>query len=383
MPHGEPGERVPRSDRSSGWAQGLPARPPGPRTGDPYVCPGCARTFAHKTFFDNHVSLCGTGNESEPEEEPEDEPPEDEPEEQPEEQPEDEPRIVPFYDQSDRSSLAVPSHEALGSISPSLQAEVAAVEKFVTEHCAEIIAGITHGEAPMYEPVRAHAEALRNLERTSCLLVVSTVPAVYNCFIAIELPAHLGGWRRPVRFGLWSQWLTWLGGICSVEESDSAGVAAHKRGWGIGGTVGGHGRGRGGALGPSLQARPPRRLASAGSIRLVVTVADLPPGLVLCTSVAGASVAQWEATAAAVRGRSARNYEPTGLGSGCRRGRWGVTGVKSVRGVGPVRRRAGAQAWLVRRIHVRTARQGWWWPTRLEITSQPVSAVGVGAVGGG
>ena len=189
------------------------------------MCPGCARTFAHKTFFDNHVSLCGTGNESEPEEEPEDEPPEDEPEEQPEEQPEDEPRIVPFYDQSDRSSLAVPSHEALGSISPSLQAEVAAVEKFVTEHCAEIIAGITHGEAPMYEPVRAHAEALRNLERTSCLLVVSTVPAVYNCFIAIELPAHLGGWRRPVRFGLWSQWLTWLGGVCSVEESDSAGVA--------------------------------------------------------------------------------------------------------------------------------------------------------------
>ena len=174
------------------------------------MCPGCARTFAHKTFFDNHVSLCGTGNESEPEEEPEDEPPEDEPEEQPEEQPEDEPRIVPFYDQSDRSSLAVPSHEALGSISPSLQAEVAAVEKFVTEHCAEIIAGITHGEAPMYEPVRAHAEALRNLERTSCLLVVSTVPAVYNCFIAIELPAHLGGWRRPVRFGLWSQWLTCL-----------------------------------------------------------------------------------------------------------------------------------------------------------------------------
>ena len=77
---------------------------------------------------------------------------------------------------------------------------------------------------------------------------------------------------------------------------------------------------------------------------------------------------------------SARNYEPTGLGSGCRRGRWGVT----VRGVGPVRRRAGAQAWLMhRRIHVRTARQGWWWPTRLEITSQPVSAVGVGAVGGG
>ena len=77
---------------------------------------------------------------------------------------------------------------------------------------------------------------------------------------------------------------------------------------------------------------------------------------------------------------SARNYEPTGLGSGCRRGRWGVT----VRGVGPVRGRAGAQAWLMhRRIHVRTARQGWWWPTRLEITSQPVSAVGVGAVGGG
>ena len=53
--------------------------------------------------------------------------------------------------------------------------------------------------------------------------------------------------------------------------------------------------------------------------------------------------------------------------SGCRRGRWGVTGIKSVRGVGPVRRRAGAQAWLVHQVHVRTARQGWWWPTRLEI----------------
>mgnify|MGYP001479838062 CR=1 FL=1 len=98
--------------------------------------------------------------------------------EEPEEQPEDAPRIVPFYDQSDRSSLAVPSHEALGSISPSLQAEVAAVEKFVTEHCAEIIAGIEHGEAPTYEPVRAHAEALRNLERTSCLLVLVTVLVV-------------------------------------------------------------------------------------------------------------------------------------------------------------------------------------------------------------
>ena len=293
------------------------------------MCPGCARTFAHKTFFDNHVSLCVTGNESEPEEEPEDEPPEDEPEEQPEEQPEDEPRIVPFYDQSDRSSLAVPSHEALGSISPSLQAEVAAVEKFVTEHCAEIIAGITHGEAPMYEPVRAHAEALRNLERTSCLLVVSTVPAVYNCFIAIELPAHLGGWRRPVRFGLWSQWLTWLGGICSVEESDSAGVAAHKRGWGIGGTVGGHGRGRGGALGPSLQARPPRRLASAGSIRLVVTVADL-----------------------------ARGHLFGG-------------------GVG-LSRRGGAQAWLGYRWHGGRPRPRPWggaWP---QFTGPPTSAVGVG-----
>ena len=199
---------MPRSDRSSGWAQGLPKLPPGLRTGDPHVCPGCARTFQRRDWFDIHVSLCV--NESEPEEEREDEPPEDEPEEQPEEQPEDEPRIVPFYDQSDRSSLKVPSHEALGSISPSLLAEVEAVENFVAEHCAEIIAGIEHGEAPTYEPVRAHAEALRNLERTSCLLVVSTVPAVYNCFIAIELPAHLGGWRRPVRFGLWSQWLTCL-----------------------------------------------------------------------------------------------------------------------------------------------------------------------------
>ena len=160
------------------------------------MCPGCARTFAHKTFFDNHVSLCV--NESEPEEEREDEPPEDEPEEQPEEQPEDEPRIVPFYDQSDRSSLKVPSHEALGSISPSLLAEVEAVENFVAEHCAEIIAGIEHGEAPTYEPVRAHAEALRNLERTSCLLVlvtvlvVCTVSAVYNCCIASELRPSAG-----------------------------------------------------------------------------------------------------------------------------------------------------------------------------------------------
>ena len=184
----------------------------------------------------------------------------------------------------------------------------------------------------------------------------ATAAAVRGRSAPVYKPAHLSGWRRPVRFGLWSQWLTWLGGVCSVEESDSAGVAAHKRGWGIGGTVGGHGRGRGGALGPSLQARPPRRLVSAGSIRLVVTVADLPPGLFLCSSVAGASVAQWEATAAAVQGRSARNYEPTGLGSGCWCGWWGVT----VRGVGPVRGRAGAQAWLMhRRIHVRTARQGW------------------------
>ena len=187
---------MPRPDRSSGWAQGLPQRPPGPRTGDPHVCPGCARTFQRRDWFDIHVSLCV--NESEPEEEREDEPPEDEPEEQPEEQPEDEPRIVPFYDQSDRSSLKVPSHEALGSISPSLLAEVEAVENFVAEHCAEIIAGIEHGEAPTYEPVRAHAEALRNLERTSCLLVlvtvlvVCTVSAVYNCCIASELRPSAG-----------------------------------------------------------------------------------------------------------------------------------------------------------------------------------------------
>ena len=187
---------MPRPDRSSGWAQGQPARPPGPRTGDPHVCPGCARTFQRRDWFDIHVSLCV--NESEPEEEREDEPPEDEPEEQPEEQPEDEPRIVPFYDQSDRSSLKVPSHEALGSISPSLLAEVEAVENFVAEHCAEIIAGIEHGEAPTYEPVRAHAEALRNLERTSCLLVlvtvlvVCTVSAVYDCCIASELRPSAG-----------------------------------------------------------------------------------------------------------------------------------------------------------------------------------------------
>ena len=134
---------MPRLNRSSGWAHGLPQRPPGPRTGDPHVCPGCARTFQRRDWFDIHVSQCV--NESEPEEEREDEPPEDEPEER-------------------------------------------------------------------------------------------------------------------------------------------------------------------------------------------------------------------EATAAAVRGRSARNYERTGLGSGCWCGRWGVT----VRGVGPVRGRAGAQAWLMhRRINVRTARQGW------------------------
>ena len=282
MPHGEPGERVPRSDRSSGWAQGLPARQPGPRTGDPYVCPGCARTFQRRDWFDIHVSLCV--NESEPEEEREDERPEDEPEQQPEEQPEDEPRIVPFYDQSDRSSLKVPSHEALGSISPSLLAEVEAVENFVAEHCAEIIAGIEHGEAPTYEPVRAHAEALRNLERTSCLLVlvtvlvVCTVSAVYNCCIASELRPSAGIHLR------------------SQLEARPAGLGGHGGSWRVG---------------------------------------------------------------------------------------WGVTGVSSVRGVGPVRGRAGAQAWLVRRIHGATARQGWWWPTRLEITSQPVSAVGVGAVGGG
>ena len=196
MPHGGPVERVPRLNRSSGWAHGLPQRPPGPRTGDPHVCPGCARTFQRRDWFDIHVSLCV--NESEAEEEREDERPEDEPEQQPEEQPEDEPRIVPFYDQSDRSSLKVPSHEALGSISPSLLAEVEAVENFVAEHCAEIIAGIEHGEAPTYEPVRAHAEALRNLERTSCLLVlvtvlvVCTVSAVYNCCIASELRPSAG-----------------------------------------------------------------------------------------------------------------------------------------------------------------------------------------------
>jgi hypothetical protein len=264
---------VPRSDRSSGWTQGLPARPPGPRTGDPYVCPGCARTYLRKDFFDHHVSLCV--NESEPEEEPEDEPPEDEPEEQPEEQPEDEPRIVPFYDQSDRSSLAVPSHEALGSISPSLQAEVAAVEKFVTEHCAEIIAGITHGEAPMYEPVRAHAEALRNLERTSCLLVVSTVPAVYNCFIASELRPSAGIHLR------------------SQLEARPAGLGGHGGRWRVG---------------------------------------------------------------------------------------WGVTGVSSVWGR---RGRAAAQAWLGYRWHGGRPRPRPCGGARLEITSQPVSAVGVGAVGGG
>ena len=117
------------------------------------MCPGCARTFQRRDWFDIHVSLCV--NESEAEEEREDERPEDEPEQQPEEQPEDEPRIVPFYDQSDQSSLKVPSHEALGSISPSLLAEVEAVENFVAEHCAEIIAGIEHGEAPTYEPAQA------------------------------------------------------------------------------------------------------------------------------------------------------------------------------------------------------------------------------------
>ena len=80
---------------------------------------------------------------------------------------------------------------------------------------------------------------------------------------------------------------------------------------------------------------------------------------------------------------SARNYAPTGLGSGCRHGRWGVMGVSSVRGVGPVRRRAGAQVWLVRRIHGVTARQGWWWPARLEITSPLMLVFGVGVLGGG
>ena len=41
-----------------------------------------------------------------------------------------------------------------------------------------------------------------------------------------------------------------------MEESDSAGVAAHKRGWGIGGTVGGHGRGRGGGAWPQFTGPP-------------------------------------------------------------------------------------------------------------------------------
>ena len=61
----------------------------------------------------------------------------------------------------------------------SLLTEVAAVETFVTDHCAALIAGIEHGEALFYEPLRAHAAALRNLERMSCL--VSTVTAVCHC----------------------------------------------------------------------------------------------------------------------------------------------------------------------------------------------------------
>ena len=48
-----------------------------------------------------------------------------------------------------------------------------------------------------------------------------------------------------------------------------------------------------------------------------------------------------DGTARMVVAHSARNYKPTGLGSGCRRGQWGVTGVSSVRGVGPVRGPAG------------------------------------------
>ena len=158
----------------------------------------------------------------------------------------------------------------------------------------------------------------------------------------------------------------------------------HKRGWGVGGTVGGHGRGRTGALGSKLRANRSRQWVSArsvggdgGKVGPGRRSRPAPGGR---TSVAGAPDPRSDGTARMVVAHSARNYKPTGLGSGCRRGRWGVT----VRGVGPVRRRAGAQAWLMhRRIHVRTARQGWWWPTRLEITSQPVSAVGVGAVGGG
>jgi hypothetical protein len=83
------------------------------------------------------------------------------------------------------------------------------------------------------------------------------------------------------------------------------------------------------------------------------------------TSVADAPDPRRDGTAGMAVAHSARNYEPTGLGSGCRRGRWGVTGVSSVWGVGPIWGWVGAhaQAWLMRRIHGVTARQGWQWPT--------------------
>ena len=40
----------------------------------------------------------------------------------------------------------------------------------------------------------------------------------------------------------------------------------HKRGWGVGGTVGGHGRGRTGALGSKLRANRSRQWVSARSV---------------------------------------------------------------------------------------------------------------------
>ena len=79
------------------------------------------------------------------------------------------------------------------------------------------------------------------------------------------------------------------------------------------------GGGDGGKFGPGRRSRP----GPGGR----TSVADAPAD------------PRSDGTARMVVAHSARNYEPTGLGSGCRRGRWGVTG----RGGGPVRRGAGGR----------------------------------------
>ena len=183
----------------------------------------------------------------------------------------------------------------------------------------------------MYEPVRAHAEALRNLERTSCLLVVSTVPAVYNWFIASELRPSAGIHLR-LQLEAHRSWRSWW-------------VLARRR-W-VGGEQGKFSLGSSGSGGR--------------------------------TSVAGVSVARWEATAAAVRGRSAPVYKPAHLGGWRRPVRFGLWS----QWLTCLQDSSCAQAWLGRRWHSGRPRPRPYGGARLEITSQPVSAVGVGAVGGG